>query len=106
MVLGKFSSLLIKENIINPETDNSALFKAMGNVVHNISQPPVEKKKPVLSSVDFIKGPLANLISKHEKSQNRIEEMRKKKYIEEVSQLKEKPTISSFSKRMVRSYSE
>ena len=114
MALGKFSDLLIKEKIINPETDNTALIEAMGNVAHHLSQLPTEKaketvkanekeqvKKPTLSSIDFIKGPLASIISKHEKSQNKLEEQRKQKYLEEISHLKNKPTISTLSKKLV-----
>ena len=100
LILGKFSSLLIKEKIIDPESDQTALIKAMGSVAHNLSQPEPEKKV-TLSSMEFIKGPLANLLSKHEKTQQKIEDLRKKQYLEESSHLQTKPTISSLSKQLV-----
>jgi hypothetical protein len=41
-------------------------------------------------------------MAKHQKSQNKIEELRKQKYFEEVSQLKDRPTISKTSKKLVK----
>ena len=99
MALGKFSDLLIKGGVIDPDKDESALFQAVDKVVQNFSQP---EKKPILSSAEFVKGPLANLMAKHQKSQNKIEELRKQKYFEEVSQLKDRPTISKTSKKLVK----
>lgn len=100
VALGKFSNLLVKQKIINPETDESALMEAVGNVVQSLSNPSSEKKS-LASSVDFVKGPLATLLEKHQKSQNKIEELRKQKYLDEVSQLKSKPTITNPSKKIV-----
>jgi hypothetical protein len=101
--LGKFSSMLIKEKVINPENDESVLNAALGSVYQNYSQNSISRpKSPLMTSVDFVKGPLASMMAKHEKSQTKIEELRKKKYIEEVSQLKQKPTINNDSKNLVK----
>lgn len=97
--LGKFSSLLIKERIIDVESNESALYDALHSVAY--SQTSMRAKSP-LSSVDFVKGPLASMMQKHEKTQTKIEELRKKKYIEEVSKLKSKPTINKESRDLVK----
>jgi hypothetical protein len=39
MALGKFSDLLIKGGVIDPDKDESALFQAVDKVVQNFSQP-------------------------------------------------------------------
>lgn len=99
LALGKFSKLLIQEKIIDAEADQSALVQALGNAASNLSTSC--DKKSTTSSVDFVKGHLAVMMAKHEKSQNKIEKMRKQKEIEEKSQLKQKPSINSNSKRIV-----
>jgi hypothetical protein len=98
LTLSKFSALLIQEKLINPETDQTALIEAVGNVAHTLNQPS-PAAKPVLSSLEFIKGPLANLLAKHERSQQKIEELRKQKFIDEMALLQNKPSINSNSKK-------
>lgn len=99
LALGKFSKLLIKEKIIDSEEDQSAVIKAIGSVASNYSNQ--SDKRSTRSSVDFVKGPLANMMAKHEKSQHRIEEMRMQKLKEENKNLKQKPSINANSKRIV-----
>ncbi|OMJ88177.1 hypothetical protein SteCoe_9910 [Stentor coeruleus] len=99
LALGKFSKLLIQEKIIDEDADKSALAQALGNAASNLSS---SIDKSTRSSVDFVKGPLAVMMAKHEKSQNKIEKMRKQKEIEEKSHLKQKPSINGNSKRIVK----
>lgn len=95
--LGKFSSLLIKEKLIDPEADKSAMIEAINKVLFNLNQPP-SPKKPTFSSVNFIKGPLASMNFKHQKARDHLEELRKQRAIAEASQLQSKPNINSSRK--------
>lgn len=102
--LGKFSNMLIKEKIIESGRDESTVIEAISSATHHISQQSISRssKSPVKSSEEFVKGPLAMMMAKHEKTQNKIEGLRKQKYIEEVSELKTKPTINKDSKNLVK----
>ena len=96
MVLGKFSTLLVKEKIIDPEADQVALAKAITNVLRSLSESPKPQKR---KKINFAKVPLASLLSKHYKTQAKIEENRQRKILEESSKLKTKPTIAKPSQR-------
>lgn len=102
--LGKFSKMLIKEKIIDTDKDESTVIEAISCATHHISQQSISRssKSPIKSSEEFVKGPLAMIMAKHEKTQNKLEGLRKQKYIEEVSELKSKPTINKDSKNLAK----
>ena len=101
--LGKFSKMLIKEKVIDCSKDESTIIEAISSTTHQISQQSISRSKsPARSPNDFVNGPLASIMAKHQKTQNKIEDLRKRKYIEEASEVKLKPTINKDSKNLVK----
>ena len=98
--IGKFSHLLVQQHLIDLDKDEKALNKAMSSVAHKILNP--DSKSSSQSSLSFVKGPLASMITKYQLSQQKIEEKRNRQLSEELSKLKSKPTINKTSQKIVK----
>ena len=99
--LGKFNNILIKNKFLEPESHKIPYLKLMEKEDHSISFQDSEKKS-TLSSLEFVKGPLANMLSRHEKSKTKIEELKRQKNVEEISSMRKKPLINTRSKHITK----
>lgn len=108
MALSKLSSLLVKEGVVRNKNEEDALMVAMESVAHKLansdspqSQPQASTQSKTISSKEFVQNTFSRMNAKYSKSQNKLEEQRHSKYIEEMAGLKEKPDINPLSKKLV-----
>ena len=102
LAIGKFSDLLIREKLIDPSTDGQALFKAMRKVANQLMSSDVQPSPSPSPSPYFVTGPLASIMSKYEKSQSKVQELRKLQNQKELSELQSKPAINHNSSSLVK----
>ena len=100
LAIGKFSDLLIREKLIDPSTDGQALFKAMRKVASQLMSSDAQSSSS--PSPNFVTGPLASIMSKYEKSQSKVEELRKLQNQKELSELQPKPSINKNFSSLVK----
>lgn len=99
--IGKFSQLLVQKQVIDIDKDEKALNKAMSNVAQQIIN--LDSLSSSQSSLSFVKGPLVEMMTRYQETQQKLEEKRNQQLVKELSQLQSKPTINKTSQKIVKS---
>ncbi|CAG9310548.1 unnamed protein product [Blepharisma stoltei] len=112
LALSKLSSLLVKEGVVRHKHEEEALMVAMESVAHKLaitespkSQPLASTQSKAISSKEFVQNTFSRMNAKYTQSQNKLEEQRHTKYIEEISCLQDRPNINPLSKKLYYSRS-